>query len=110
MHARARIRERITKLDAIYRTYREYAQQRLEEEDLHGLWDVGVNMSENRCERAGWQGAMDELDQVDVPQLHDYPAQPGGVEAYLRDGGDPSRLSAAWQDASTPRKEPNGTG
>lgn len=65
--AKAAIRERMMKLDAIYRTYREYAQQRLDEEDLHGLWDAGANASENRCERAGWQGAMDLLDQVDVP-------------------------------------------
>ena len=48
-----RIRARLQQLDAMEKTYKTYAQQRLDEQDWHGLWDVAINLAEVSNERDG---------------------------------------------------------
>lgn len=47
------ITARLAQLDAIEATYLKYAQQRLDERDFHGLWDVAINLTEVSNERDG---------------------------------------------------------
>ena len=46
---------RLIKLEDVERTYLAYAQQRLDERDFHGLWDVAINLAELSNERDGLQ-------------------------------------------------------
>jgi hypothetical protein len=88
--AKAAIRERMMKLDAIHRNYLEYLKDRVYEHDWHGTWDGGANLSETECEQAGLRFAMDLLDQVDVPQAVQKPQdpfnEPGAIESWTTKG------------------------
>lgn len=52
------VTRRLAELDRIEATYLAYAQQRLDERDFHGLWDVAVNLAEVSNERDGIQRTM----------------------------------------------------
>jgi hypothetical protein len=102
LQAKTEIRDRINELEKQHRNYLAYQQDRVNERDHHGAWDVAINLSETECEMAGLRFALEKMDQVDfprAPRLTDYPAQPGGYQAYLRDGGDPGKVPQAELDA-----------
>jgi hypothetical protein len=56
--AAARICARIDELTAIENTYRDYLQQRIDEDDLHGTWDGAINIAETTAEIAGLNFAL----------------------------------------------------
>jgi hypothetical protein len=53
-----RIRARITGLQGIRERYLAYQQDRVNERDHHGAWDVAVNLSETECEISGLEFAL----------------------------------------------------
>ncbi len=56
------IRSRLTKLGRQRANYLAYQQDRVDEYDHHGAWDVAINLSETECEMAGLQFALDALE------------------------------------------------
>lgn len=46
---RERIQQRLAAKRAEYANFRGYQEYRIKEEDLHGAWDVAINMSEVSC-------------------------------------------------------------
>jgi hypothetical protein len=68
LQAKTEIRDRINELEKQHRNYLAYQQDRVNERDHHGAWDVAINLSETECEMAGWRGALEKLDQVDFSQ------------------------------------------
>jgi hypothetical protein len=61
VRARATIRQRIAELDGIRARYLAYQQDRVNERDHHGAWDVAINLSETECELAGLRFALDAM-------------------------------------------------
>jgi hypothetical protein len=57
-----RIRERIVEKRAEYENFKDYLAMRVREEDLHGIWDCGAQMSEVSCFIEGLQFALDVLE------------------------------------------------
>lgn len=53
---RERILMRLGEKRAEYADYKRHLEFRAKEEDLHGIWDCGVNMSEvsNYCDALEW--------------------------------------------------------
>ena len=62
IHSKEKIRARILTLEGIRERYLEYQQDRVNERDHHGAWDVAVNLSETECEISGLRFALDSLD------------------------------------------------
>lgn len=52
------ITHRLEQLERVRATYMQYAQQRLDEQDFHGLWDVAINLAEVSNERDGIMHAL----------------------------------------------------
>lgn len=55
------VRERIAKLMEIRNNYLAYQQDRVDEQDHHGAWDVAVNLSGTECEIAGLKFAEEAI-------------------------------------------------
>lgn len=49
MTAAAKIQQRIDVLNGIRDRYLGYQQDRVNERDHHGAWDVAINLSETEC-------------------------------------------------------------
>lgn len=55
------IRARYIQLKGIRERYLAYQQDRVNERDHHGAWDVAINLSETECEMAGLEFALRAL-------------------------------------------------
>lgn len=62
MTAADAIRARIAELQGIRERYLAYQQDRVNERDHHGAWDVAVNLSETECEISGLEFALGAIE------------------------------------------------
>lgn len=77
MTAADRIRARIAELEGIRERYLAYQQDRVNERDHHGAWDVAVNLSETECEISGLRFALNALDDEVLVNTNSLPLHSG---------------------------------
>lgn len=58
----AAVLDRIRALRGIRARYLAYQQDRVNEHDHHGAWDVAINLSETECEIAGLTFALEQYE------------------------------------------------
>lgn len=56
---RAAVRARISEMEAVMRNYRACQQDRVNDQDYHGTWNVAVNLSETSCYIDGLKFALE---------------------------------------------------